>query len=444
MSTNDEQAGMLNLAQAVERARALGAIESEWLCETQQTVSFRWSEQEVHEVVRATRQPLWVRVWTENGHSGQSEGTVKGLEQALTAALKRARQGKPSPHDLPVRFVSQHRRPLSIEGRRHSGLSVEDRSDVVAGAYQAMKKLSPEFEAEGMTWSDVRIERTFVNSRGVSISEAETSYRAEVEVSHQVEEGRITASMAPSSRRFSVLASMPYAVKAGQQLLHVLGDTIPLSGPVRVMFGSAATARLIDAITQGFLDGAVPRFLMHGEEPRVLDRRLNLLDDGSAVGGLRSRSFDDRGVVPKPVMLIRDGQVRGRLVSLREARMKEIEPTGHEVKGRLRPSNLTLMSGTRSLNAIAIARGGPSLWIEDLPALTPGTLDLKSGWLSCRVNGRVLEGNQVKGVVRGVQLTGDLGVALEQVVEIASDTDREGHIDAPGLVVDGLQVGSGA
>jgi predicted Zn-dependent protease len=260
-----------------------------------------------------------------------------------------------------------------------------------------------------------------------------------------VGEGRIEASMSPSSRRFSVLASMPYAVKAGQQLLHVLGDPVPLSGPVRVMFGSAATARLIDAIAQGFLDGAVPRFLMGDEgTPRALNRRLNLLDDGGAIGGLRSRSFDDRGVVPKPVMLIRDGKVAGRLVSLGDARRQEIEATGHEVKGRLRPSNLTLMSGTRSLNAIAIARGGPSLWIEDLPALTPGALDLTSGRLSCRVNGRVLEGNVVKGVVRGVQLTGDFGVALEQVVEIASDTDRKGHIDAPGLVVDGLSVGADA
>jgi len=376
---------------------------------------------------------------------GESEGTLDDLDDVLSAALKKADQGNPSPHDLPVRPVSRHPRPLSIEGRRHQILSLEDRVDVVGGAHRAMKKLSPELEADGMTWSDVRTERVFVNSRGVTISEAETSYLAEVEVSHRVAEGRIEATMAPSSRRFSVLASMPYAVKAGQQLLHVLGDTLPFSGPVRVMFGSAATARLIDAIAQGFLDGAVPPFLMCAEgTPRALDRRLNLLDDGTAVGGLRSRSFDDRGVAPKPVMLIRDGKVGGRLVSLRDARMKEIEATGHEVKGRLRPSNLTLMSGTRSLNAIAIARGGPSLWIEDLPALTPEGLDLTSGSFRCQVNGRVLEGNDVKGVVRGVWLTGDFGEALEQVVEIASDTDRKGYIDAPGLVVDGLEVEAGS
>lgn len=439
----DEQEPMKALAGAVERALSLGAVESEWLCEVRDLLSFSWSEDQTRDVRRAVEKEVRVRVWLESGQSGQSEGSLDAWEALLDEALVRAGKGAVDPHDLPVRAMPHSLQPLSTEDRRYAALSVEDRVEVVGGAHRAMKKLEPELEADDMTWSDVRIQRFFMNSRGVRFAETETTYQAHVQVSHRCPEGPILATKAPSSRRFSVLAAVPYAVRAGQQLLQVAGEQVELSGPVRVMLGSAATARLFDAIAQGFQEGQVPSFLLDGDgKPKVFDRRLNLRDDGRAVGGLRSRSFDDRGVVPKPVMLIRDGCVGGRLVSLKEARMEGIEPTGHEIRGALRPSNLTLMAGTRSLNAIAIARGGPSLWVSDLPDLSSGGLDLTTGHLDCVVHGRVMEGNQVQGVVRGVRLSGDLACALQQVVEISSDTDRVGHIDAPGIVVDGLEVGS--
>ena len=51
-----------------------------------------------------------------------------------------------------------------------------------------------------------------------------------------------------------------------------------------------------------------------------------------------------------------------------------------------------------------------------------------------------MEGNQVVGSFRGLRLQGLLSDVLRSVVEVASDTDRIGPIDAPGLVVDGFAV----
>ena len=445
MSMKDDQEAMAAMVHGVARARSLGVADSEWLCEVSDHLSFSWSGDQVTDVQRSVEKVVRVRVWLEGGQAGQSEGSLGALESVLDKALVRAKKGQVDLNDRPVRSMPHHLEPLSTEDRRYQGLSVDDRVEVVAGAYRALKKLNPELQADVMTWSDVRVQRFFVNSRGVRFTEKETTYQAHVEVTYGVPEGAIVASRTPSSRRFSVLAAVPYAVRAGQQLLQVEGAPVALSGPIRVMLGSAATAKLFDAIAQGFWDGQVPGFLLGRDgQPRAFDRRLNLRDDGRTVGGLRSRSFDDRGVVPKPVMLIRDGRLGGRLVSLKEARKENIEPTGHQSGAGLRPSNLTLMAGTRSLNAIAIARGGPSIWVNDLPDLSSGGLDLVTGQLDCVVHGRVMEGNQVQGVARGVRLTGDLGTALEQVVEISSDTDRVGHIDAPGMVFDGLEVrGSG-
>ena len=57
------------------------------------------------------------------------------------------------------------------------------------------------------------------------------------------------------------------------------------------------------------------------------------------------------------------------------------------------------------------------------------------------LNGVVLDANSPAGALRGVSLTGDLSVVLGAVVEVCSDTDRIGHVDAPAMVVDGFSLG---
>ena len=45
-----------------------------------------------------------------------------------------------------------------------------------------------------------------------------------------------------------------------------------------------------------------------------------------------------------------------------------------------------------------------------------------------------------EGTACNVRLRGSLVDALKQLVSLSSDTDRYGHIDAPGMVLDGFSV----
>ena len=56
------------------------------------------------------------------------------------------------------------------------------------------------------------------------------------------------------------------------------------------------------------------------------------------------------------------------------------------------------------------------------------------------VSGTVVRKAVEKGPVRGIRLRGDLVTVLRRVVEVASDTDREGHVDAPGMLLEGFEV----
>ena len=65
---------------------------------------------------------------------------------------------------------------------------------------------------------------------------------------------------------------------------------------------------------------------------------------------------------------------------------------------------------------------------------------LDSGEVRLPVHGRVFHGNQPEGSVINGRLVGNLIDVLQQVVEVASDTDRIGHVDAPGIIVDGFRL----
>ena len=172
----------------------------------------------------------------------------------------------------------------------------------------------------------------------------------------------------------------------------------------------------------------------------MVDSRLHLQDDGTLPGGLRTASFDERGVCPVSLTLLREGRVDGRFVHPELAHRHDVRPTGHLVEGVEKPRNLILRSGTRSMNATLADLGGQVLAVDDFPDLSDSALDPRTGRMQALVHGVVLQSNKPVGAVRGVKRVGNLLEVLNQVVEMCSDTDRIGHVDAPGMVLDGFLV----
>ena len=205
------------------------------------------------------------------------------------------------------------------------------------------------------------------------------------------------------------------------------------------MLPPAVVAEILAALGDAFMaarfTGDLPFFLAPQGDAPVIDTRLHLLDDGRAPGGLRTRSFDDRGVVPVPLTLIREGVPDACLRGPEEARAQGVTPSGHVVDGTLRAGNLIMRGGTRSMNATYTDHGDWSLRVD---ALDLSDLDLATGVLDTVIDGLVMHSNVQKGSVRRRKATFDLGRMLNDLVELCSDTDRIRHVDAPALFVRGL------
>jgi predicted Zn-dependent protease len=426
------------LTAMVDLARRQGALGSEFLYTEQSGNGIDMVRGQPLPITVPSTSGLRVSTWLEGGRKGVAVGSVERGAQLIGASLAEAANAPENAHSGPVGRLAGKVGGLGVFDRRYGALTAPDRQDVLVAAVRTCAAVDRRLQPHGFTYRDRLTTRCFANSKGTQLSETETTYTATGAVRGLLEDGEVEADTVIAARSFSSIASLPFGNNLARRVEALFQEGETLDGPVRVMLAPHACARLFAHLAtyfevRSFMDGT---FFLQPDGP-PLHRKVHLVDDGTLPGGLLSRSFDDRGVKPVPLTLLREGRVEGRFLDPETARRIDSRPTGHEVGGTRGPSNLVLRSGTRSMNALLSEMGGWSLMIRYLPPLA-GAINPRTGKMTCTVSGVVMKGNQAVGAVRNRTLTGDLKEVLAQVVHVASDTDRVCHVDAPGMLVDGF------
>ncbi len=373
-----------------------------------------------------------VRVWADGGRVGVMEGAPHELRDLIGQALASTYESPEDPFAGPVGRLDGPAAALSIRDLRYDRLTDEARLDVVRDIRDQLRA-DRRFEHGPILYEDRLRRRSYVNSRGVRLEEEDTRFHVEAGIAGN----GINLRQHTTSRVFATVASLPLGTTLVQRgkALSRKGKQLP-AGPVRVVLPPLPMSRLLAAIGDRIAaDGGTPRGFL--ADARFAPK-LHVVDDGIAPGGLRSCSFDDRGVPPVPIAVIREGRLGASMLGPERARQLGVRPTGHCYGAGLRSGNLVMREGTRSINALLTERGGPSLVIDDLADLRG--LDLHSGELDLPVDGVVMDGNQAVGAMVGVRLRGNLGDLLDGVVEICNNTDRIGHVDAASIIADGLHL----
>jgi predicted Zn-dependent protease len=389
-----------------------------------------------------------VRCWDEAGRPGAAAGPPEDVARLIADAVARCATGEPDPAEGPAERLSAITRGLDIDDRRAPLLTAEERVEVVVGNERAAGRETALFETGPFTLREARERRIFANTRGVLHESWGTRYTCHGSLRSVGLRPEVELHGAAAGRSFSSVACLPFGVALGRRAAALSRDAAPIDAPIRVLLPPEATAQLVAWLGERFAEASThpgTTFIdlgVDGSGPGVLHKRLHLIDDGLAPGGLNTRGFDDRGVPPVPVTLLREGSFDARYVGVREARARDLRPTGHEMMDRLTPSNLILNSGTRSINALLADFGGAVFMIDTLIDLSGvRTVDAE---MDVPVHGIVLERGKPRGALRHARLQGNLLTALRQVAAVASDTDRVLHVDAPGLFLDGLRVVGGS
>jgi PmbA protein len=385
---------------------------------------------------------LTVRAWVEGGGEGVATGAIGDVESVATAAVQAASVAPADPHAGPVGRMGVAAGGLGIDDRRHAQITAADRAEVVAASEKGARAVDKRVRTEGFAYRDERAYRLYTNTRGVVLDEWSTTYEARGTVLLADDRGDITLTDELASRAFASIASLPFGTSLAQRAVALAAGGGPtLEGPVRVVLSPRPLAQmfarfgpLFSAASLRDGDHIFARAARDGTT--LFDPRMHLLDDGTVPGSLRTHAFDDQGVVPVPIVLIREGKVDARLLDVREARLVDARPTGHVHGGTLRPNNLILRGGTRSVNAVLSEIDGPILIVDHVYDWSG--LDVVSGRWRAPVGGTLTRRSRPEGVIRRVVLDGLLSDVFSRVIEIAADTDRHGHVDAPAMLLDGF------
>ena len=196
----------------------------------------------------------------------------------------------------------------------------------------------------------------------MALEEWGTTYTASGTASAERGDERVARTESIASRTFASIASLPFGTSLGRRVADLLRSAEPVTGPMRVLLTPNAVAQIFGWIAARFVRPADAKkarpFFLDPANGVLLDSRIHLLDDGIAPGGLRTRSFDDRGALPIPIVVIREGHPTRAFVNPEQAQALDTAATGHVSRGDQEPSTRSLRAGGRSVNAALSDLGG--------------------------------------------------------------------------------------
>jgi predicted Zn-dependent protease len=423
----------------VHEARRLGARGAEALLTTASGRALRTDGRGIPHAEPFEEARLAVRVWLEGGRRAEAIGDPGEASRLVAQAIAAAARAPVDPAGGPVPRLQAPPRGLGIDDLRHDQLTEDDRTDVVVTNHRAAAR-APGVVGSSFWYREVRQVRRFANTHGVALEVPSTTYEAGGRLDVRLGDDRVSLREVTAGRAFASIACLPYGAQLAERAAQLARDPVPLVGPQRVLLPARAMGKLVAWLADVLRDESLApgSTLAAGASAGPLfHRRLHLVDDGGLPGGLRTRGFDDRGVAPVPLTLLREGCVAARYLDPEAARRLDLRPTGHVVEGALAPSNLQLNSGTRSTSALLGEQDRLVVEVDDLDDLSG--LDRVTGDLDLPVDVVVWDRHTPRGALRRARLRGNLVDALRHVVAVTSDTDRILHVDAPGVIVDGLE-----
>lgn len=363
-----------------------------------------------------------VRVWLDGGRAGVGRGADP--DAALAEAMGRAQVSLPDPYAGPADRIPMRGLAIGIDDRRWSNVGDEDRAEVLASAERSLDRAP--FRSRGLRYTQERTRRAWASTRGAEAQETATRFSLEATV--MVGELEVHHSIA--SRHFSDVASLPFGPDLRRRA-ESLGTPVALpDANLPLVLEPRVVADLARALAPAFAADQVrgSGFLKDWVGRPLGNSAFHLTDDAGLFGGLYSRVFDDRGVPPIAVTLLREGVVHGFYHDPESARAEGLRPTGHVSAGAIRPSNPVVRPGSRTRNVILTELGRYFL-LDRLPPL-----DLATGRFSGLVPVQVGERGE-RGGTAMVPFDHHVSEVLGAFQELAADQERANEVDAPTAVL---------
>ncbi len=376
---------------------------------------------------------LIARVYLEGGREAGftlNDPTPRRVTGALQRALKQARSAPEDPFAGPTQRLGINSRGLGIEDRRYRFVDAEARNEVLQLNQAACQGVEG-VDVLDIDYEDVLTRRHCTSTTANEGASTATRYRVRMRVRDRLTGRELDETSA--ARNFSHVGSLPYGAELAKRLAALREPGTAPDGPVPLVLESRVAAWILERLAPAFSAERVEAgttFVAGRMEDRLAGPRVHLIDDPGLHGGLRTRAFDERGVPPSPVAILREGMASGLFQSPETARRADIRPTGHVVGGELVPTNLILRAGNRSRTQM----------LSEVPVCLSydrleGELDTRTGRVHAWGPAFVLERGRPKGSLDRVEFDTNIVDLLMQVQEVAADQERHGAVDCATILL---------
>jgi predicted Zn-dependent protease len=375
-------------------------------------------------------------VFVETGGSASFSvnADLRGRHPAsVEKAVARAKKASPNPLAGPAERMDISERGLGLNDPRYPRID-EEAMDELIDLNRDNKGAPP--STHRLSYVDRKLFRFFLSSRDFYASSTSTFYKLRLE--NTIPGTQTALWTLACGRAFSHVGSIPFGRELEGRMAALSSPCAAPSGPVHLVLPTRVMAWILDALAPAFDEGLVASkksFVSKLPDGVLGARSVHVVDDPAASGGVRTRAFDDRGVPPVAVPIVREGVVGNWYHSVESARQWDIRPTGHVWQGKVRPSNLVLRPGNRSRTQM-LSEIPVSVEIDHLR----GSLDLRTGHLKAAGPALVLEKGKPIGSIREVHLDMPIQTLLCAVKEIASNQLRHRAVDSATVLTEPLDV----
>ncbi|MCB9777111.1 MAG: hypothetical protein H6742_00940 [Alphaproteobacteria bacterium] len=393
----------------------------------------------------APAERVWcsVRVRDRRQATGLWQGEPRVSDTAAHLAgqaLAAAAATPPDPADVRAGRLDVPDRGLGILDIRQEGITEADRAEVLEMNVEGVEGLAPGIVPVGFSYVEDRIERVFATSTGQLSTELSSRFLLRGTLRDEQADG---AELVDSiqSRHFADVASVPLGVDMARRLEGFRTPADLPTGTTTLVIDQIAVARLLTALAPAFSAIAIESgqsFVAGRLGERIGSTKLHVIDDPGLSGALHTRSFDERGVPPMAIPLLREGVVGGAYVGPAMAAARGQRPTGHSrADGSLWIGNIIQRAGTRSRNML-LPEKGVLVAVEDI--LDTSGIDIVAGTIDVPVRALSMDGPTVVGCAGERRLRCSIEELLLAVEDVCSDQIRIREADVSTWIVEGISL----
>jgi PmbA protein len=233
--------------------------------------------------------------------------------------------------------------------------------------------------------------------------------------------------------------------KAAQRALRRLGARKVKTQQVPVVFDPLVATSMLEHIFEGVNGDSVYRgasFLAGKLGQKVAADHVNVIDDGTMVGGFGTSPFDGEGVPTRRKVVIENGVLASYLLNTYTAKKLGLQTTGNASRGLagtpgIGLGNYFLQPGARTPQEL-IADVKEGLYVTEFLGMG---VNLVTGDYSRGASGLWISGGELSYPVEEITVAGNLKEMFMNIFEIANDLEFRGAVACPTIRVDGLTVG---